>query len=104
MATTEPWGAFQGRLPGLVRAIFKIRDSISTKSYQLCLVELLEAKDRGLPDGSHGLLRVARRSRQRFWVVNISSVLGMAHLFELGQGQWLVNTRIDLRTWNEFNI
>ena len=104
VATTDVWGAFQRRLPGLVQAIFKIRDSISTKSYQLCLVELLEAKDRGLPDGSHGLLRVARRSRQRFWVVNISSVLGMAHLFELGQGQWLVNTRIDLRTWNEFNI
>lgn len=102
--TTEPWGAFQGRLPGNVRAMFQLRDSTTRKTYQLALVELLEARDKGLPEGSHGLLRVGRRSRQRFWVVNIRSILGMAHLFQVEKGQWLVNTRIDLKTWNEFHI
>ncbi|KAI5836705.1 hypothetical protein DFP73DRAFT_458437, partial [Morchella snyderi] len=74
--TTVPWGAFQGRLLGNVRAIFQLRDSTTRNTYQLALVELLEARDKGLPEGSHGLLRVERRSRQRFWVVNIRSILG----------------------------
>ncbi|RPB07333.1 hypothetical protein P167DRAFT_471346, partial [Morchella conica CCBAS932] len=65
VATTDPWGAFQGRLPGHLKAIFRLRDIFTRKTYQLCLVELLEARDRGLPEGSHGLLRVARRSQQR---------------------------------------
>lgn len=85
MATMEPWGAFEGHLLGFVRGIFKICDSKLMKTNQLCLVKLLDAKDMGLPESSHGLLRVAKRSLQRFWVV-ISSVLGMAYLFELGQG------------------
>lgn len=102
VASSEEWGVFRGRLPGRVEALFKIRDS-GGRAHRLCIVELLEAKDRGIADSSHGLLKVCRRRRKRMWVVNIRSILGMAHLFEVETGNWLVNTRIDLRTWNEFS-
>lgn len=36
-------------------------------------------------------------------VVNIRSILEMAHLFEVESGNWLVNTRIELYKWNEFS-
>jgi hypothetical protein len=35
------------------------------------------------------------------WVTNIRSILGMAHLVPYGEGKWLVNNRIDLKTWND---
>jgi hypothetical protein len=93
---------FRGRLLGRVESLFKVRDSTG-RAHRLCIVELLEAKDHGIADSSHGLLKVYRRRRKRMWVVNIRSVLEMAHLFEVEAGNWLVNTRIDLRTWTEFS-
>jgi hypothetical protein len=41
-------------------------------------VELLEAKDRGIADSSHGLLKICRRRRKKMFVVNIQDILGMA--------------------------
>jgi hypothetical protein len=95
VASSEEWGVFRGRLPGCVEALFKLRDR-GGRAYRLYIVELLEAKDRGIADSSHWLLKVCRRRRKRMWVVNIRSILGIAHLFEVDTGNWLVNTRIDL--------
>jgi hypothetical protein len=91
----------QRSLPGHVEALFKLRNS-GGRVHRLYIVELLEAKDRSIADCSHGLLKVCRRRRKRIWVVNIRSILGMAYLFEVETGNSLLNTRIDLRTWNEF--
>ncbi|KAH8144570.1 uncharacterized protein LAJ45_11404 [Morchella importuna] len=102
VGSSEQWGVFRERLPGRVEALFKVRDSTG-RAHRLCVVELLEAKDRGIADSSHGLLKVFSRRRKKMWVVNIRSILGMAHLFEVDAGNWLVNTRIDLHTWNEFS-
>ncbi|KAH8144500.1 uncharacterized protein LAJ45_11475 [Morchella importuna] len=85
VASSEEWGVFRGRLPGRVEALFELRDS-GGRAHRLCIVELLEAKDRGIADSSHGLLKVCRRRRKRMWVVNIRSMLGMAHLFEVETG------------------
>jgi hypothetical protein len=35
--------------------------------------------------------------------VNIRSILRIAHLFQVEANNLLVNTRIDLCTWNEFS-
>jgi hypothetical protein len=102
VASSEEWRVFQGRLPERVEALFNLRDSRGLADI-LCIVELLEAKDRGITDSLHGLLKVCRRGRKRMWVVNIRSILGIAYLFEVETGNWLVNTRIDLHTWNEFS-
>jgi hypothetical protein len=102
VASSEEWGVFRGRLPRRVEALFKLRDS-GGRAHRLCIVDLLEAKDRVIANSSHGLLKVCGRRKKRMWVVNIQNILGMAHLFEVEAGNWLVNTRIDLRTWNEFS-
>jgi hypothetical protein len=76
---------FRGRLPGWVEALFKLRDS-GGRAHRLCIVELLEAKDRGITDSSHGLMKICRRRGKRRWVVNIRSILGMAYLFAVETG------------------
>jgi hypothetical protein len=65
-------------------------------------VEVLEAVNKGVVDSSHGLLKVSRRYNQKSWVVDIRSIVGMAHLLPYGPKSWLVNTKINLKTWNEF--
>jgi hypothetical protein len=102
VASSEEWGVFWERLPGCVEALFKLLDS-EGRAHRLCTVEPLKAKDRRIADSSHRVLKVCRRRRKRMWVINIRSILGMANLFEVETGNWLVNTRIDLRTWNEFS-
>lgn len=65
------------------------------------------AEQNGRPAESHGLVTVLKRSRrdvQLDWVVNIRSIIAMAHLIQdvHRPGRWLVNSRIDLWTYNEF--
>ncbi|KAH0605688.1 uncharacterized protein H6S33_004910 [Morchella sextelata] len=85
VASSEEWGVFRGRLPVHVEALFKLRDS-EGRAHRLCIVELLEAKDRGIANSLHGLLKVCRRRRKRVWIVNIRSILEMGHLFEVETG------------------
>ena len=75
--------------------------------YRLAIVQLLQAQQGGgrITD-AHGLVKVlTRREKSRdseeFWIVDISTVTGLAHLIPDGDGQWLVNSRIDLRTFND---
>jgi hypothetical protein len=85
VASSEEWGVFRGRLPGHMEGLFKLRNS-GGLAHRLCIVELLKAKDRGIADSSHRLLKVCSRSRKKMWVVNIRSILGIAHLFEVETG------------------
>ena len=59
----------------------------------------------GVADSYDTLVRVRKRVYENpakaYMTVNIRSVLGMAHLVEYGKGKFLVNNRIDLKTWNE---
>jgi hypothetical protein len=87
VASLEEWGVFRERLPGRVRALFKVRDS-GGRAHRLSIVELLDVKDRGIADSSHRLLKVCSKRRKRMWVVNIRSILGMAHLFQVDTGNW----------------
>ena len=34
-------------------------------------------------------------------IVDIETVIGQAHVIPTGEGQWIVNHRIELRTFNE---
>ncbi|KAI5839995.1 hypothetical protein DFP73DRAFT_597837 [Morchella snyderi] len=56
VGSSEQWGVFRGRLPERVEALFKVRDRTG-HAHRLCVVELLEAKDHGIADSSHGLLK-----------------------------------------------
>ena len=49
-----------------------------------------------------GHIRVGKRASCRdMRVVDIETVIGQAHVIPSGERQWIVNHRIDLRTFNE---
>jgi len=85
-------GAFWGRLPARLQALFKLCNPINGLWYRLYLVEVLEAANKGIVDSSHGLLKASLYSLRKLWMVDIRSVLGMAHSMPLEQNEWLVNT------------
>ena len=50
----------------------------------------------------HGLITVQGREEAReFTILDIGTILGLAHLIPEADLGWLVNSRIDLRTFNE---
>jgi hypothetical protein len=54
---------------------------------------------------AHGLVKVLRRPNTvneiDFWMKDIMTISSRVHLIPEGDGQWLVNSRIDLQTFNE---
>ena len=42
-----------------------------------------------------------REEYREFTIVDVGTILGLAHLIPEGERRWLVNSRIDLRTFNE---
>ena len=105
--TSNEYGALRGKLPGKLRVLFKIRDTGNDgKVYRLAIIQLLQASQNGgdqIAD-AHGLVRVfakRQKSETEFRIVDIATVTGQAHLIPDGNGRWLVNSRIDLRTFND---
>jgi len=50
----------------------------------------------------HSLITVQmKEDAQKFTVVDIRSILGLAHLMPVGDQHWIVNIRIDLRIFNQ---
>jgi hypothetical protein len=106
VGTTEEYGALRGSLPGKLRGLFKVRNATNGNVYRLAAVQLLQAQpNAGRDTDAHGLVKVSTRRRTTgqddFWIVDITTITGLAHLIPDGDGQWLVNSRIDLRTFND---
>ena len=105
------FGALRGRLPGQIESLFKIRDLKTGYSHRLALARMLRpGPDGGSVDPHHGLVKVYRargRPGGDLAVINISSICGIAHILPVfpSKGEecetWLVNSRIDLCTFNE---
>jgi hypothetical protein len=97
-------GDLGGKLPALLRGLLKLRGAKRT-SYRIAVVEVLWPMNGGMADPGDTLVRVHRRVYKSatggIWATNIRSILGMAHLVPYGEGRWLVNNRIDLKTWND---
>jgi len=97
-------GDLGGRLPAFLRGLMKLRGG-KNNSYRLAVVEVLWPMNKGRADPCDTLVRVHRRVYKSamggIWVINIRSVMAMAHLVSYGEGRWLVNNRIDLKTWND---
>ena len=69
-------------------------------------MQLLQAAQKGgrRISGVHELVKVFAKqqtSTDEFWIVDITTVTGLVHLIPEGDGKWLVNSRIDLRTFND---
>jgi len=98
------YGALRGRLPARLIALFKIQLGYMQQDtvYYLAGVEFISLVDSGRPSDVHGLVTVQLRDVTReLTIEDIGTILGLAHLIPATDRRWLVNSRIDLRTFNE---
>jgi len=101
--TEEMYGALRGRLPAKLVALLKIRDYRSDDTVRrVAGVQILTPVNSGRLSDQHGLVTVQMREDPRgFTRVDIGTILGLAHLIQEEDRRWLINSRIDLRTFNE---
>jgi len=96
------YGALRGRLPAKLMAFFKTRDCSQDPVWRFAGVQMLSPVNSGRPSDIHSLVTVQLREDAReFTLVDIGTILSLAHLIPEGDRRWLVNSRIDLRTFNE---
>ena len=102
-AGEDRYGDLRGQLPAKLVGLFKLRRREGRDVYCLALIESLEVH-KGERIGANGFIRVGRKLNGYEWsVVDIGKVLGLAHLVPAGDDQWLVNSRIDLQTFNDIS-
>jgi len=94
------------RVWGVARllALFKIRQVRSEEAgvHQLALVRILDPINGGRFHLASGHIRVGKRSTGRdMRIIGIGAVIGHAHVIGSRERQWIVNHRIDLRTFND---
>ena len=95
---SELWGRAVARLVEL----FKISNVRTEVVSLLAFVHVLDPVNGGRVHGASGYIRVCRRRNGRdMSTIDIGAVVGQAHMVPYGDGQWLVNHRIDLRTFND---
>jgi len=96
------YSALRGRLRAKLVALFKIKDCSLDTVRRLAGVQMLSPVNSGRPSDIHSLVTVQlREDAPEFTFVDIGTILGLAHLIPEGDRRWLVNSRIDLRTFNE---
>jgi len=98
------YGALRGCLPARLIALFKIRSGYMQQDtvYHLAGVQFMSLVDYGRQSDVHGLVTVQLRDVTReLTIVDIGTIIDLAHLIPETELRWLVNSRIDLRTFNE---
>ena len=96
------YGTLRGRLPAKLVALVKIRDSTCENTVlRVAAVQMLSEVNLGLLSDIHGLVTVhIREDSREFTIVDIGTILGLVHQIPEGERRWLVNSQIDLRTFN----
>jgi len=92
------------RTVGRLLALFKIRNVLSEAAgvHRLALVHVLDSINGGRFHLVSGHIQVGKGSTGRdMRIVGIGAVIGQAHAIPSGERQWIVNYRIDLRTFND---
>ena len=97
-------GALRGHLPARLLALLKIRSGYMPQDtvYRLAGVQFMSLVDSGQPSDVHGLVTIQLRDVTReLTIVDIGTIIGLAHLIPETERRWLLNSRIDLHTFNE---
>jgi len=83
--------------------LFTIRDYTCENAVRwVAAVRMLSAVNSGFPSDIHGLVTVQmREDAPEFTIVDVGTIHGLAHVIPEGEGSWLVNSWIDLRTFND---
>jgi len=97
------YSALRGRLPANLLALFKIRDyTCENVVRRVAAVRMLSAVNSGFPSDIQGLVTVHMREDAReFTIVEVGTILCLAHLIPEGERPSLANSQIDSRTFNE---
>jgi len=101
--TEDMYGVLWGHLPAKLVALFKIRDSRwEDRVRRLAGVQFVSSVNSGRISDVHSLVTVQMKEDAReFAVLDIGTIVGLAYLIPEGDRRWIVNCRIDLRTFNE---
>jgi len=98
------YGDLRGRVVALLLALSKIRNILSEAAavHRLVLVRILDPINGGRFHIPSGHIRVGNRINCRdMRIVSIVAVIGQAQVIPSGDKQWIVNHRVDPRTFNE---
>ena len=96
------YGALKGRLQAKLLALFNIRNTQQDTVCRLAGVQLIRVLNSGRPSDVHRFVTVHLRDDAReLTIVNIGTILGLAHLIRGTDRRRLINRQIDLRTFNE---
>jgi hypothetical protein len=103
--------ALQGRLPYRMLRLFKLRvvHSRGENTFWLAYVEVTKPANGGMPESASQLVRVVKvSSGGAYAVISAGNIVGAAHLIpeepissKLENKGWIVNSHIDLATWND---
>ena len=98
----DMYGELRGRAVARLVGLFKIRNVRTEVVSRLAYVQVLDPVNGGRFHGASGHIRVCKRRNGRdMRIIDIGVIVGQAHVVPYGDGQWLVNHRIDLRTFND---
>ena len=98
------YGDLRGRVVARLLALFKIRNILSEAEavHRLSFVCILNLVNSGRLHIASGHIPLGRRvNRRDMRIVSIGAVIAQAQVIPSGERQWIVNHRIDLRTFNE---
>ena len=69
---------------------------------RLAGVQFVRGVNSGRISDVHSLVTIQMKEDAReITVVDIGTIIGLAHLIPVGERRWIVNSRIDKRTFNE---
>ena len=97
------YSALRGHLLAELLPLFKIRNPTCEGTVRhLASVQMLSPVNSGRVSDVHGVVTVQQREDAReFAIVDVGTILGLAHLIPEADRSWLVNNAIDVRTFNE---
>ena len=95
------FGEHRGQAVGRLVELFKIRNVWMEVVRRLAFVQVHDPVNGGRYHAASRQLQVCRRRNGLdMRIIDIGGVVGQAHVVPYGDRQWLVNHRIDLRTFN----
>jgi len=96
-------GALKDRLLAKLVTFFKIRDYTCENAVRrVAALRMLSPVNSGFPSDIYGLVTVQMREDvHEFTIVDIQTIYGLAHLIPVREPGSLVNSGIDLTTFNE---
>ena len=96
------YGELGGRAVALLVGLFNIRNLRTEVVTRLADVQVLDPVNGGIFHGASGHIRICKRRNGRdMRIIDIGVIVGQEHVVPYGDGQWLVNRRIDLWTFND---